>query len=530
MSTKGLFHTYLPFLAGLFAGLFFVLLKVTGNGLAFFPGDFIDARFNNYILEHGYLYLSGAYDEYWNAPFMFPEKDVVSYSDNLLGTVPFYALFRCTGSDVETSFQYWFLLMGILNYACAFLFLRSLFQNSTAAALGAFVFAFSLALHSQMGHAQTFPRFAIPLAVWALVQFIRTLKPMYFFTALLLWVYQLYCGIYLGLLLSILIVLILLVHFLFAWKHYVTVLRSPAWLGKMGLGVVVNLALLAPLMLPYLERAKQLGFYPYDSIHQSLPTLSSYFFSWNGSLCWDALRETCISYPAFWDHEIFAGGVATLSLIAAMLMTLHAIHRHYFSGLHKEADAGMILFTAGLFLFFVFMRFGSFSVYQLLYHVPGFGSMRALQRIINIELLFFGMALAYLYARFVHIRSWVASGLLFLAVLTCLTLDNYVQEGMSHRRSKVESTERIQRLCEQMNSLPKNSIVSYEPDTLMSSGMDYQLDAMMAAQRMGLKTMNGYSATSPGGYGDYWVHPNEQGRRIWLERKQVSDTNLVVIH
>jgi len=294
--------------------------------------------------------------------------------------------------------------------------------------------------------------------------------------------------------------------------------------------LILSVLLLLPLLLPYLERAKQLGYYPYQSIHHSLPTLASYFFSWNGSLCWDVFRETCIDYPAFWDHEIFTGGLATLGVIVALAFALW----RWWRGKNNN-DPGFthmlrILTFGGVLLFIVFMRFGEFSLYKFLYHVPGYGSMRALQRIVNIELLFFGLALAYLFSLGTKNRKPVFSALLFILLLSVLCADNYVHEGMSHSRSKTESQERIQALVVKMKNLPKNTVVSYEPLELLSSAMDYQLDGMLAAQSLGLTTLNGYSATSPGGYGDYWVHPCDSTRLIWLERKNANSLAPVIIH
>ena len=45
--------------AGLLVGLALVPLQVMGPSLRRVPGDLVDARFNNYVLEHGYRWLTG---------------------------------------------------------------------------------------------------------------------------------------------------------------------------------------------------------------------------------------------------------------------------------------------------------------------------------------------------------------------------------------------------------------------------------------------------------------------------------------
>ena len=112
-----------PFITGLFIVLFYQL-TVTGFDLKFFPGDLGDARFNIYLLEHVHQYFTGQVDDFWNAPFMYPEEEVISYSDNLIGSAPFYSIFRICNIDRETSFQLWYILMGVLNFSFCYLFLN----------------------------------------------------------------------------------------------------------------------------------------------------------------------------------------------------------------------------------------------------------------------------------------------------------------------------------------------------------------------------------------------------------------------
>lgn len=520
--------TFFLFTTALAGGIYFSGLNVTGTHFVFFPGDLIDGRFNNYILEHGYQYLIGRVPEYWNAPFMFPEKEVVSYSDNLLGTVPLYALFRAFGAAPATAFQFWYLLVLALNYTCAFLFLRKLLKNNAAAVCGAMIFAFSMALQSQMGHAQTYPRFATPLAFLGLICFFDSRKPWHFFMALLAMVYQLYCGIYLGLLSAIPFALALLHSAVYNWNEYKAQCRQKKWLVRMVAFTITALLLLLPLMIPYLKRAGQTGFYPYETISGSIPTFKSYFFSWKGSLLWDSFSETCIKYPAFWDHEIFTGGFATLGLLALLVSGIPALFSKQFSSWFSLPHLRMFVF-AGFITFFLFLRFGDFSLYRAVHILPGYGSMRALQRIVNIELLFFA-----------GIVAWVISNLFkdgkLLSYMACLVLvvmilfDNHVPSDFIHRREKVMSQQRIDALIEKMKDIPKDAVVSYEPDTLESAPMDYQLDAMLAAQTLGLKTLNGYSATSPDGYNTYWVNPGPESRNIWLETKKMTGMKVAVVH
>ncbi|MDI1355526.1 MAG: hypothetical protein PSX36_11435 [bacterium] len=520
---------YLPFLCALVGGIYFISLTITGRSLSHYPGDLGDGRFNNYLLEHAHQFFTGEVTTFWNAPYMYPEKKVITYSDNLLGSAPFYSAFRLLGNDRERSFQYWYLLMTLFSFASAYIFLMYLFKNNYSAALGAFVFAFSMALQSQVGHAQTIPRFAIPLTFLALLFYFKELRPNYFFLALFLVVYQFYCGIYLGLLLFVPFSLFLVLSFYYKRGIYKLKIRNSRWRIKMISAAILNGVLLIPIMVPYLERAKETGFYPYQTIVESLPTLVSFFYAHNGSLVWQFLNSIPVNFPAFWDHQIFPGGIAMMGMMVFCIIIIFKLRSaKYFQG----AEAGtpiFILFFTGLITFLFFLRVDHISLYRLIYSFPGYGSMRALQRIISIELLFFALAVAFV-MKLIFKKQRAINALIFLGLLALLISDNYLREGTVHNREVADNKRRVEEVVRKIGQVGANAIISYEPDTVIDDCIHYQLDAMLAAQTLGLRTLNGYSATSPQGYSPYWIKPNKESREAWLRAKKISGKDILVVH
>ena len=53
---------------------------------------------------------------------------------------------------------------------------------------------------------------------------------------------------------------------------------------------------------------------------------------------------------------------------------------------------------------------------------------------------------------------------------------------------------------------------------------------MLASQQLHLKSINGYSATSPVGFDRYWRNIDSISRNIWLTTKQVDQESIVIIH
>lgn len=520
---------YLPFFIGLFSGFYFISLNVTGISFSHYPGDLIDGRFCNYLLEHAHLFFSGHLDSYWNAPFLFPESNVISYSDNMLGSAPFYSMFRYLGCDRELSFQAWYLIVTALNYTACYIFLSVVFKNPYAAAMGAMVFAFSMTLQCQLGHAQTFARYPIPLAFLMGYLYLKNLKPVYFFFTLFFLVYQIYCGIYIGFMLIIPVALFFILSFYFKWEVYKHKLLKLNWCLWMMLSLIINILILLPLMLPYLERSKSLGFYSYEQVSKSLLTPLSYFFSWKGSLFWDFISGIGTHYEWYTNYQVFAGGIATLCLLAFGLIY---VLKEWFSlklvRRFEIAPSLHLFFWLGIFTFIGFMKFGDVSLYKLIFQLPGFGSMRALQRIITIELFFYAIAVSFIFKQ-IFLKENKFSFLLFLFFVALVISDNYLKEDYIHRHEVAESKARINPLIRQLKDLPKQTLVSYEPDSVDSSINDYHLDMMLAAQSLNLITLNGYTSTSPDGYSAFWSVPNESNRNSWLNKKNSSIQKIVVI-
>lgn len=508
-----------PFFTGLLLGLFFITFKITGVTLKYFPGDLGDARFNIYILEHAYKFFTFRLNaSFWDAPFMYPDPNVITYSDNLLGSAPFYAFFRILSFERTTSFQLWYILMTILNYTCCYFFLNSILKNKHAAVLGAMIFAFSMALLSQVMHAQTFPRFPIPLAFWAGWLFFKNFNPKYFFFALLLFIYQVYCGIYLGVLLAVPLTLFFLISLVLKRHFFFQKICNWRWIGLMLLSFIVNFLLILPLIIPYqnradLYKAQHFQYQNYDKAFPQIPTIKSYLCSEHGNMMWDFLNNTCVQYPNYWDHQIFPGGIAFLCFFGFLIFILIAF---IFSNKFKEivlSPLTLALFLAGFITFLLFLRIDGFSLYELLFNIGFFSGLRAIQRIVNVELIFFGFAVAYICK--ILFNNFGKAYFLLFAIL--IIIDNYSKEGTVSRTEKSINQNRVNNLVSKMKHIPKGAVVSYEPDEFSDNPIFIQLDAMLAAQALDLKSVNGYSGNTPGTFTNYWVKPSEENRKNWFD-------------
>lgn len=516
---------YWTFIVGVIIVLTFKL-TVTGVNLKYLPGDLGDARFNNYILEHSHQYFTGQVNSFWNANFMYPEKEVISYSDNLLGSAVFYSFFRCLKIDRETSFQLWFIFLGVLDFVFCYLFLKTVFKNKYSAVLGALIFAISISLHSQLTHAQVFPRFPIPIAFWFCYGFFKTYNPIYFFGILITVVYQFYCGIYLGLLLTVPIIIFFVIFFISRHKNIIKHYNIN-WLIKIILSFIVSIVAIVPLMLPYYRRSKLLiEDKIYENILHSIATLRSYFYVHNkANPIWSFLYKTGEDYPAFYDHQIFVGGIATVSMFVFVLYIVYSIiNKRYL--LNKFYS--IIGLTAIVTIMF-FIRYKGYSLYKYIFEIPGFEAMRSLTRIINIVLIFFAFSTTFVVQVFIFNKQIKYIKTVFCLLVIIICIDNFVISDRIYRTEKSVAQKRVNELVNKMIDIPKNSIVSYEPLDKNTNSIYYHIDAMLATQQLNLKSVNGYSATSPVGFDSFWRNIDSTSRNIWLKQSNLSYSEIIVI-
>jgi hypothetical protein len=175
------------------------------------------------------------------------------------------------------------------------------------------------------------------------------------------------------------------------------------------------------------------------------------------------------------------------------------------------------------------LRINNFSPYALLFKIPGFASLRCLTRIINIQVLFFGFSVSYIFT-IIWKQKIKIKYVTFILFFSLLIIDSYFYADKIYKKEKSDAQNREARVIERVKNLPKNSVVSYEPLQIESSIIDYQIDAMLAAQTLNLFCLNGYSSTSPPNYGKYWEHPDSLSRMEWLKNKDLGNKKIAVVH
>ncbi len=510
----------IPFLL-LFVGLYCMPLAVFETNLNKMPGDLGDTRFNNYVLEHGYKYFTGKVDSFWDGPFLYPYKNVIALSDNLLGTLPIYSLFRGVGADRETAFQLWLLALFGLNFICCFIALNNWSKNVILSSVGAYIFSFSIYNIGQLDHVQVFPKFIAPLVLYWCWKFISERKIKYFlFTALGL-VYQFYCGMYLAFILAYVLLFMCISYFaVYRDRLFFHSFRNKKALIGLAAILLLSIALLSPLVKPYLDVADKMGMRKFENAFNTIPKPISYFFAPESSIVWRFLSHPCLDrFPDWWSHRLFFGAIPWLGFIAGIYVLLS-------KRISKENKKRIYFILLSVFLCVLFcLNIQGVTLYRIIFALPGFSSMRSIDRFINMEIILF--ILLFVFAFKILNDNYSKTKYFIFCLPIFVVIDNSYDATKVKRFDKVVSQLRIAKVKEQIAERydPKYSAIAYMKYlNYVDDGTDgyintvaTQLDVMTASQELSIPCVNSYTGFDPGNYPDFLFEPRDKTLSNWCD-------------
>ncbi len=479
----------------LLLGCYLVPIRIFETDFSKVPGDFGDARFNNYVLEHGHKFLTGQIDNYWDAPFMYPYSNVTALSDNLLGSLPIYSVFRIFGYDRETSFQFWLLTLFILNFICCYWVLVKWTNNAGISATGAYIFAFSILLVGNIYNVQTYPRFIVPFVFYWSWQYLSQKKLKYFLFTLLGIVYQFYCGIYLGFFL-IYAILFLFISYVIVYRDFTLFLQFKKFkiISMHLLIILLAGALLMFLMKPYMDVSNKLGMRQFQDVLPTIPTLRSYFFTSSAPVVWSFLSHHGTVLPVWWCHFLFIGALPWLGILSVPIIMIS-----------RTIKSGKKLFIAFITLSFLFgfifsLNINGFTLYKWIFQIPGFASMRGVNRVLNIEEMSFILILVFTaktLAEHNRFCKWITLGLPLLVVI-----DNAIHPQEIMRYNKTESQQRIKAVKETIvrEYNKEYKAVAYAPLVFNEGEIENHINVMLAAQELNIPCVNAYVGSFPPNY------------------------------
>ena len=495
-----------------------IVLFLVGISLFFrvdqIPGGFDDARFNMYVVEHGYRWLMGLDKSFWSAPFFYPAQNVITYSDNHLGSFLFYSVFRILGADRETAFQLWGITLFTLNYFVTWIVLRRQRFHPVGALAAAYLFTFPYIMGIRIGFIQLAPRFMVPVAFWMASRFFETGKGKYLHWFLAACAYQIYLGIYIGYFLILAVSSYCLFLFLLGrrWNAISAFIKSADRSaivrrgGDYAASCIGFVLVLLPLAIPYYQTQRKLGTRPWEEIVPMLPHWRSYLQA-PESYLWGKLLRFGDILPLPFEQALFLGALPYLGIVAFV----------YLSWKRRMSSAGSEIRFAmlGVFLLLAVLTlyFSGFTLYRYVWaYLPGAGGVRAVTRVALVLIypvaFIFGSVVTHLMTALAPGRAGSTSMLrllLGISVLGLTVVDQITPFSAAGGVTKRECQRRVAKLEAKIVQARGNNLnrkvlwVNDQSDKNVIWSFE-SMDAMLAGQDLGLNVVNGYSGLIPKGY------------------------------
>jgi hypothetical protein len=502
------------------AGVLLSYSPMIFSGFSRMQSDPGDTRFNNYVLEHSYRWVTGdpMHEELWSPPIFYPEKNTLAYSVTLLSLAPAYWVLRSLEIEPHRAFGMWMILMSVLTYLAAYCLLRhGLRRTAIGSSLGAWMMTFASSRIVQIGHQQLIGHFLTLIAFHALMVLFahRPLSQRYRqFCWGLFWscvVTQFYAGYYFGFFLflcvALCVVCALCMRTLRDRLFQVLRLDLKCVLGTLMLAVVA----LSPLAWRYFMVASEVGMRGFSKA--ALPRLASYCYLGQTNVLYGWLTHRSHVFrdlPIRHEHAIGLG-------VATFLVTVWYLVRHRENMLVRLT----IAVTLTIVIFCTVFP-GEFTIHRLwFYSIPGMRAIRVMCRIGMLLAILAGIAIATLIDDQQRRRLKVAS--ILLALFCCL---EQVHKPSSYRiETDRERIDPIVKALRESNTTGPFFIVKLARVWHWLT----PIDAMWISLEVGRPTVNGYSGNFPPEYDLFNPQPEEIAPALakWKERyPEISITTL----
>lgn len=473
------------------AGLVMAFFPTFGAGFARLQTDLGDTRLNAYLLEHGWLWLTGAPGiRLWHPAFYYPTPDTLAFSDLMLSFEPLFWPWRALGCDVVLGLQLWMISVAACNFLVCYVFLRRRAGfDRPGSALGSFVISFSASRIAQLGHQQLVPVFFVIGALWAVWSLAAAAdagaergRPWAVAALFGCLVAQLYGGYYnFVFVLAVLVVAGVSALTAAASRRVFADLIRCNWRAFAAASCsAVVLAL--PAVSHYLEAAAMAGPRRPRAALDMLPRLASYLFVsdrswWYG---WMTDLPSIHDLPVRPEHAVGLGLITTGCLLWVAWKTQVRPAVRLTITIVLGLGALVTMFPAGIHL------------WGFTYHAfPPLQGIRAVCRIGMLLAIPAGIAIAWMVSH--RAPGFHGRAVITVALLACL------EQGVTTHSVDVEVAEaRVQAIVERVDPTAEAFLVL--PKGAAGPWVWHQLDAMWAQQCTGVPTVNGFSGTIPPGW------------------------------
>lgn len=479
----------------LLLGLFSTYYPTLLSGFRLLQQDLGDPRLVNYILEHGFRWVSRwpTHESLWSPPFYYPAPEVGALHDTLLGMGPIYWPFRWLGAAPDTAYQGFMLAVSVLNFVAAYAFMRVGARTSaTASAAGAFLFAFANPRTARVLHQQLVASYLPVLAVLCLVLAFRAetspRRRAWIVAFFACWVAQMWSGFYWAwyLVFGLCIALVWALPRSESRRVLRQVFRDAPRTTLVATAAAG--ALVAPMLLAHLHAAARVGFHDFQGdVLPRTAHLASWLYMGTPNLVYGLLQEgePFRSLPIPVEQQLGLGLITT----TAAVWGLWAERRRPLVGVLAQVGITLVVVSTVL--------PGGFTLWRWIYElVPGAPAIRSPARAALVNLLPLALGFALALGRLEKAgRYRLAAFLLALCVIEQVR----VQPSFDKLESRAQVASIRDGVPDECGAFYVINRVAPDAEAAFNP-WKYHLDAMWAQLDVAIPTVNGYSGFQPRGW------------------------------
>lgn len=495
-------------------------------------GAAYDGKLNNYFVEHWYKVFCG--QESWKDLICFyPAKNVLGYSDIMLGFSLPYSVLRFFGMNMFSAFKWVLILTHVLGSYCLFYFSNKCLKLSPWASLVAVVsFSFSNGYNAMMINPQMLAVSCVPFLLIMLYYYFANWKKkrrhVFALASVAIVVLLFYTAFYVAYfvcVLAMISVLFFLVCSIFRrknevlWQLYRNVLAH--WKEYFIYGGVAVIFML-PFIQLYLPVLQSTGGRTWEEVLAFSPG-------------WRHLVQMNDIDIAGWDSAIYnlVSGFPIIDLFIFTIVALLAIFvKRKRERTQKEEFLDFIFFYLLLLLGFCMVmtiQVHGMSIWYIFYKfLPGASALRGIGRWLSFMTLWFGILLALYLERARDKFSWLKQWMVAIVALVVFC-SNYTPQAIGTEWSVSEETAYLDLVakppedCEIMYLTDREHVAKQQRNEMFLEAI-LQMQSWAIADRFSIKTINGYSGQEPEGWN---IHPQDEDVdwevRKWLALNGVTD-------
>ena len=204
----------------------------------------------------------------------------------------------------------------------------------------------------------------------------------------------------------------------------------------------------------------------------------------------------------------------------------------FFKKIEPSKKQFIAFLTLSLFLSFIFcLNINSFTLYRYVFDFPGFSAMRAINRVINTEVLFFVFVFVFVFNELAKRNKIV--NLVTLCFPILIIIDNLINPIEVTRFNKSESQKMVEAVKQPILSQYNNKrykAIAYMAENISEDPIKIQLNIMLAAQDLSIPCVNAYSGDFPPNYDDFFRRTDEPSLLRWLNYNHTNKDGLQTIN